>query len=254
MDSTLTILSTITMPVLSSDTIFSMDTFDHYLVYSFQKTATIMDCSDPTNNIILSTVETPASIDDIRVRYPYLLIATNNTVQQYDMDVKQVVSSCANTTLGFRIAAMEYGIVYTYKEGLTRYSSYNVFRLTYTVAAGMGGVCLEGYFNNGTKCQKNTTYVYPITSNTTANTTTNTTTNTSNLTTNASSNTTNTTTTNTTTSNTTSNITTNTTNTNTTTNTNSTNTTSSNNTTNTSNTTNNATLNITNITTLTLMP
>lgn len=195
MNSTLTQTSLITLPTgLPAGTVFSMDTFGNY----YQNFVAVWNCTNETNIVQLFNFTIAANIDDVRVRFPFLIIASNGSLIQYDMDLKAIINTFSNATLGWRIQLFNFNILYMYKDGVTNYPSFSTFKFDGTIAI-INGTCPQGYYINSSLCVKNLTYVYPpTTTNTTANTTNTTTTNTTKTTTNTttSTNTTNTTNTN----------------------------------------------------------
>ena len=215
----MTQVNSISMP--SSGTVYHMDAYGNYLVYAYSSNVVVMKCANASSAVKMYTIKTPSSVDDVRVRYPYIIIATNNVVQQYDIDLMGTISLWSNTTtIGWNLAVFDNGIIYMYKSGVQNFRNFTIFRIDGNIPALSGGTCYKGYVITQTgTCTKNMTMFLPVVTNTTANTTTNVTTNTTanttaNTTTNTTTNTTANTTTNTTTNttaNTTTNVTTNTT-------------------------------------------
>lgn len=84
MDSSLAQMNSIAMSNTSSG-LYRMDVYENYLVYSIGGGVTVMDCTSVSSMATKFTMTVSANIDDIKIRYPYLIIATGNTIEQYDI-------------------------------------------------------------------------------------------------------------------------------------------------------------------------
>lgn len=55
------------------------------------------------------------NVDDVRMSFPYLIIATNNNLLQYDMHLKYVISTFPNATVGWRMQLFKNAGIITYQ-------------------------------------------------------------------------------------------------------------------------------------------
>lgn len=82
MNSSLSQVNSIAMP--NPGAVYHFDAFGIYLVYAYGSTVVMNKCTTVANVTKMYTITTPATVDDVRVRYPYLIIATNDTVIYYE--------------------------------------------------------------------------------------------------------------------------------------------------------------------------
>ena len=73
-----------------------------HLIYSLGTQITWLNITDIYNIVEIYQFQMGAQIDDLRIRPPYLFIASNNLISQYDIDIRMVISNFANFTIGYR--------------------------------------------------------------------------------------------------------------------------------------------------------
>ncbi len=100
-------------------------------------------------------------VDDVRIRYPYLIIAHNNIISQFDINLGIIISSISNTTVNCRLGIINNSAILMYKDYPNFYTNFSTL-LFNNIVKYNNIACLEGYTLNGTNCIKNSTYVYPI--------------------------------------------------------------------------------------------
>ena len=99
------------------------------------------------------------AVNDVRIRYPYLLIACNNIISQYDINLGVIISSIRNTTVNYRMGIVGNSGIFMYKDYPNVYKTFSM--LSFNEGYKSNNIaCLEGYTLEGTICIKNMTYAY----------------------------------------------------------------------------------------------
>jgi hypothetical protein len=122
-------------------TIYSMDSHNDLLAYAVGDMVKVLNISSISNIQQILYFNATTIINDICVRYPYLIIATNNTIQQYDINLKAVVSKFANTTTNYRMSLIDYDIIHMYQDYPAIYSNFSAFRYN-SIVSSNNGSCL----------------------------------------------------------------------------------------------------------------
>lgn len=109
-----------------------MDANPSYLIYAIDSVAHILNITDISNLIQLYTIDRITKIDDIGILYPFLYILTNDSLIQYDMDLRLPIVSYNMlnqniSTAGYRFNIYMGKIISTYQDNPRKYEFIPVY-------------------------------------------------------------------------------------------------------------------------------
>jgi hypothetical protein len=105
-----------------------MDAQGNYLTYSQNNTITVLNITNISKFVQISQFNMSNLIDDIRIRYPYLFIATNDVIIQYDLNLHVSISNISNKTIGWRMNVLSGSLIVMYKDYPNLYNNYSTLR------------------------------------------------------------------------------------------------------------------------------
>lgn len=122
-DTSLTLLNAIKFGVTA--TVCSMDASSKYLIYSIGSTINILNVTNATNLQLISTFNQTTAVDDARLALPFLMILTNNSLVQYDMNLKISIGNFSQnvTSAGWRMHVLMSKAIFIYQDYPAKFSS-----------------------------------------------------------------------------------------------------------------------------------